>query len=152
MPIKPLLQKFAAIGATLLLFYGAAICGDSLETEPLWILGALMVLCLLLHGVLPRKWARRIFCAWAAMTTFFVLWLVGYGSAMWLYSSCFTDAFGEKRCVMPTGQLLFGFLFALLGEMLILWKLRRFLQPKWERIWQIAALAGLIAGAAYQNF
>lgn len=71
---------------------------------------------------------------------------------MLLQSNCFTDDLGEKRCAMPTGQLLMGLISAIVGELILLWKLHRFSQPKWERIWQTAVLVGLIAGAVYQTF
>lgn len=152
MPIHSLLQKSVAIGFTLLLFYAATLFGDNIKTVPQWILGTLMLLCLLLHHLLPRKSARLLFCIWAAISTFLLLWIIGYELAMWQFGNCFTNDTGEKYCAMPTGQLLLGLIFAIIGEIIILRKLRHFSQPKWERIWQISALAGLIVGAIYQCF
>lgn len=149
MSIQSLLKKSAAIGLSLLLFYCGAVWGDSLKTEAQWTLGIVMTLFLLLHSVLPKKWARRLFCVLAAICIFFVLWLLGYTLTMWLQSNCFNDEFGEKRCVMPTLQILVGFVVAVVGEVFVILKLRRFSQPKWARIWQICLLLGFVLGSFY---
>lgn len=149
MSIQSTFKTSAAIGLALVLFYCGAVWGDNFKTQAQWTLGILMVLSLVLHSVLPRKWARRLFCVLAAISIFFVLWLLGYTLTMWLQSNCFTDEFGEKRCVMPTLQLLVGFVLAVVGEVLVVLKLRRFSQPKWERIWQICLLLGFVAGTFY---
>lgn len=140
---------FVAIVWTLACVYCGAVWGNTLKTEPQWLLSGLMVLCLVLHCVLPRKWARLVFGAWVMMLTFFMLWLLGYEWAMGWHSNCFVDESGEQRCVMPIFQVLVGLVLALLGEVLIVLKLRRFSQPKWERMGQVCALMGLMVGAFY---
>ncbi|ULJ69111.1 hypothetical protein MIS45_10215 [Wielerella bovis] len=149
MSIQSTFKTSAAIGLALVLFYCGAVWGNGFKTQAQWTLGILMVLSLVLHSVLPRKWARRLFCVWAMISIFFILWLLGYTLAMWLESNCFTDAFGEERCVMPILQLLVGFVFAVVGEVFVVLKLRRFSQPKWECIWQICLLFGFAAGTFY---
>lgn len=148
MLIKSWLKKSAAIGLALLLFYYGALFSDNFKAEAPWILGALLLLGLILHLGLPRKRARLLFCVWLAITSFFIMWTMGYELAMWQYSNC--DEQGE-HCVMPILQLLAGLIFAIIGELFVLWKLRRFSQPKWELIWQISLLAGLMVVAIYKN-
>lgn len=147
--IKPRLKKLVTIGLAGLLFGYGALFSQNFGVEAQWILGSLLVLGLILHCVLPRKWARWWFCVWLAITSFFIMWSMGYELTMWQYSNC--DEQGE-HCVMPIAQLLVGLILAIIGELFVLWKLRRFSQPKWELIWQISMFVGLLVGAIGKSF
>lgn len=136
-----------AIGLAFCCFYYGTILGNNLKTTPQYFLGTLMLCWIVLHSTLARKQARIAFGIWVVITTFGMLWMLGYEWAMWQNDGCFTDDFGNKRCAMPIAQLLFGFIVAALSEIFIVWKLRSFSHPTWERTWQICTLVGFIAGA-----
>lgn len=85
-----------------------------------------MLCWIVLHSALARKQTRIAFGIWAVIMTFDMLWMLGYEWAMWQDNGCFTDDSGNKHCVIPIAQLLFGLIVAILSEIFIVWKLRKF--------------------------
>lgn len=81
---------------------------------------------------------------------FWVFWFGGFALAFLFESNCHLNDDGETRCVMPTIQLLLGFIVALIVTPLS-WKFyKQHRTQKIDILWQVAVATGWAVGMTLQ--
>lgn len=120
-----------------------------LKTPANYMILTLSLIILAIYLLLLKKFhinPNILFNIWFFAVFFLYYWMIGYSTSFLFMDSCFVDNMGETRCVMPTGQLLIGFMITLIATPLTFFWYRKRRNHAWEIIWQLSVMVGVIIG------
>lgn len=133
----------------LMIVIGSACMVSDLKTGASFEFLVLFGLVLIVYVLLSKKYqdiARWVFNVWFFGVVFWMFFIVASLIAHTVVPSCRMDSYGEYRCVMPTLQLLVGFLVSIVMTPLSFCYYKKHRNPKTEIIWQTAMVLGLMIG------
>lgn len=120
-----------------------------LKTPANYMILTLSLIILAIYLLLLKKFhinPNMLFNIWFFAVFFLYYWVIGSIASFLFMDNCFVDSMGEKRCFMPTGQLLIGFMITLIATPFTFFWYRKRRNRVWEIGWQVAVIVGVMIG------
>lgn len=139
-------QWFVYVIALMIVLGSAFMVSDLKTGFGFLVLFGLVLIVYVLLSKKYQKIADWVFNLWFFGIVFLVFFIVASLITHIIVPSCHMDSYGEYRCVMPTLQLLVGFLVSIVMTPLSFCYYKKHRNPKTEIIWQTAMVLGLMIG------
>lgn len=139
-------QWFVYVIALMIVMGSACMVSDLKTGFGFLVLFGLVLIVYVLLSKKYQKIADWVFNLWFFGIVFLVFFIVASLITHIIVPSCHMDSYGEYRCVMPTLQLLVGFLVSIVMTPLSFCYYKKHRNPKTEIIWQTAMVLGLMIG------